>query len=222
MVRMRTIFKDLGLMDYSKVHQSQLECVEQLLTLDDAPEKIFVTEHHSVFTLGRQGKLDALIKSREDILAENIQIIHTERGGDITFHGPGQLVVYPVINLRKRGMSVTQYVHVLEEIMLKTVRDFGVNGNRDRRNRGIWVGDNKIGSIGIRIRHGVSFHGLSLNINLSLDPFTWVQPCGLMGVGVTSMEKELQHEVSMEEVKGHIKQYLYTYLCLEKSDEMHQ
>lgn len=212
---MRTIFNDLGLMEYNKVHESQLKCVEQLLTIEDASEQIFLTEHHSVFTLGRQGKLDALIRSREEIHAENIQIIHTERGGDITFHGPGQLVVYPVINLRKRSMTVSHYVHLLEEIMLKTVGDFGLAANRDERNRGIWVGDCKIGSIGIRIRHGISFHGLSLNVNLSLDPFTWVQPCGLMGVGVTSMQKELQSEIPMENVKVRIKEYLQNYLCLE-------
>lgn len=205
---------DLGLTNYRKVHQMQLQCVEEELTGKSEHESVLITEHQPVFTLGRQGKTDGLIKSRQEITDKKIEIVHTERGGDITYHGPGQLVVYPILNLRNRKMSVSRYVYLLEEIMGKTVSDYNVAACRDKRNRGIWVNGSKLGSIGIRVRRGVSFHGFALNVNVSLLPFTWMNPCGLDGVTVTSLARELGEEVSMDEVKERVKYHVSS--CFDK------
>lgn len=210
-VSMKIAVKDLGVMGYRQAHELQLQCVQnQLAESDD--EQVLLIEHPPVFTLGSSGKQDSLLKSTKDIIGEGAEIVHTERGGDITYHGPGQLVVYPIINLRRRKLSVTTYIEQLEEMMLLTAADVGVVANRDARNRGIWVDDNKIGSVGIRIRHGISFHGLSLNVNLSLEPFRWIRPCGLFGVGVSSLQKELGRAVTMQEVKESMQSHILNIL----------
>lgn len=188
-------------MEYAQAHELQLRCVENMLQKEDDCDQVLMVEHPPVYTLGRLGRIDSILRSREEISAAGIDIVQTERGGDITYHGPGQLVVYPIVNLRRRKLSVTDFVTMLEELMLQSASNSGVQATRDERNRGIWVGDNKIGSIGIRIRHGISFHGLALNVNLSLQPFTWIQPCGLTGVGVSSLEQESGTTVSMATVK---------------------
>lgn len=212
--RMNIKVKDLGVMGYRQAHELQLQCVQDQLAEKDG-EQILLLEHPPVFTLGSSGKQDSLLKSAHDILGRGAEIVHTERGGDITYHGPGQLVVYPIVNLRRRKLSVTSFIEMLEEMMLLTVADAGVSANRDSRNRGIWVGDNKIGSVGIRVRHGISFHGLSLNVNLSLEPFAWIRPCGLFGVGVTSLAKELGRDVAMQEVKENMQRYINNFLSSE-------
>ncbi len=208
-----TELRDLGIMGYQKAHDTQLQCVEKVLHSPDQAEVILITEHPAVFTLGRKGETHAFIRKQDDIVNMGVDIIHTERGGDITYHGPGQLVVYPIINLHRRKLSVTRFIHLLEEVMLNTAADFQVASNRDKRNRGIWVGNNKLGSVGIRVRHGVTFHGLALNINLDLNPFSWIQPCGLSGVGVTSLAHELGNNVNMEAVKERMKGHLADLIC---------
>lgn len=213
--RMSVVVRNLGVMGYEEAHALQLQCVQDQLDTGSCQEQILVTEHPPVFTLGRSGSLDGLLRSRGEIAGSGVHIVHTERGGDITYHGPGQLVVYPIVNLRKRNLSVSAYITLLEEVMVLTAADSGVTAVRDERNRGIWVGDNKIGSVGIRIRHGISFHGLALNVNLSLEPFRWVRPCGLMGVGVSSLQQELGRNISMETVKENMHKHLVTFFCEE-------
>ncbi len=208
-----TELRDLGCMGYREAHATQLQCVEQLLRDPDHAGIILITEHPSVFTLGRKGETSGFILPQKAILDNGADIIHTERGGDITYHGPGQLVVYPIINLYKRKLSVTRFIHLLEDIMLSTAADFEVSAARDERNRGIWVGNNKLGSVGIRVRRGITFHGLALNVNLDLDPFSWIQPCGLTGVGITSLEKERGKPLKLEEIKERMKSYISSFLC---------
>ncbi len=162
---------------------------------------VLILEHPPVFTLGRRAGIENLKASRAFLERKKIPVIPVERGGDITFHGPGQLVVYPIINLTKTGLNVLDYVASLEEIMLRTASDWGIPAKRNPVNRGIWVTGKKLGSVGISIKRGVSFHGFALNVNLSLKPFKWINPCGLQGVGVTSMEKELSHKISMSQVR---------------------
>ncbi|MCG6930630.1 MAG: lipoyl(octanoyl) transferase LipB [Desulfofustis sp.] len=181
---------NLGRMEYPHSHRFQTECVAWRLDDESRPDLFLLTEHPPVFTLGSRGGLDSLTVSREHIERQGLAIVQTERGGDITYHGPGQLVVYPVIHLRLARLSVTAYVDRLEEAMIGCCRDFGISSGRDRRNRGVWVGDNKIGSIGIRVRHGVTFHGLALNVDPSFQHFGWIRPCGLSRVGVTSICRE--------------------------------
>jgi len=163
---------------------------------------VLFLEHHPVFTLGRRGGLDGLMVSESFLEKERITVVHVERGGDITFHGPGQLVVYPIIDLRAAGLGVADYVTALEEVMIRTAADFGVKAEQNPKNRGVWIGNNKLGSIGVAVRRGVSFHGLALNVNTSLTPFSWIHPCGLSGIGMTSLGRELSREVSMSQVRA--------------------
>lgn len=216
---MHTMIRDLGLMAYTGVHRLQLQSVERQLNGGDREEEILITEHPPVYTLGNKGNLAGLLRSRAEIAEQGIEIVRTERGGDITYHGPGQLVVYPIVNLRRRGLSVTAFIAILEQIMVDTAADFGVTAVRDARNRGIWVGDNKIGSIGIRVRHGISFHGLAMNVNPSLEPFSWIRPCGLVGVGVTSLEKELGRGLVLEEVRESMRKHMMISFCSQEEKQ---
>lgn len=205
---MNSFLVDLGTMAYQEAHQFQLDCVNYRLVNEDRPDIFIVTEHPPVFTLGKRGGLDSLTVAREHVTGKGVSIVQTERGGDITYHGPGQLVVYPIVHLRKACLSIKEYVDLLEEAMLATTADFCVKADRDQRNRGIWIGDNKIGSIGIRVRHGVTFHGLALNVSLDFEHFSWIQPCGLSGVGVTSIASESREPVDFSAVKLNIIQQL--------------
>ncbi len=162
---------------------------------------LLLLEHPPVFTLGRRGGLDNLTVPESFLRQKQIEVVHIERGGDITYHGPGQLVGYPIIDLRRRRLSVVAYVGKLEEVMIRTAADFGVNAQVDDRNRGAWVGDRKLGSIGIAVRRGISFHGFALNVNTDLTPFGWVNPCGLQGVGITSLAEEKGRILPMAEVR---------------------
>jgi len=162
---------------------------------------VLILEHPPVFTLGRRAGIENLKASRAFLERKKIPVIPVERGGDITFHGPGQLVVYPIIDLTKTGLNVMDYVASLEEIMLRTASDWGIPAKRNPVNRGIWVTGKKLGSVGISVKRGVCLHGFALNVNLSLKPFKWINPCGLQSVGVTSMEKELSQKISISQVR---------------------
>lgn len=141
-----------------------------------------------------------------------------ERGGYITFHGPGQLVVYFIINLEARRLGVTDFVEALEEIMLRTVRTWGLTAQRNKKNPGIWMGNSKMGSIGIALRKGISFHGLALNVNVDLTPFSWIQPCGLPGVSMTSVKQERGKEIPMDVVRNVVKENFKSVLGLDLND----
>lgn len=136
-----------------------------------------------------------------------IPVIQVERGGNITYHGPGQLVMYPIIDLRVARLTVADYVENLEEVMIRVAGDWGIRAERNPINRGVWVRDNKLGSIGIAIRRGICFHGMAFNVNLSLDTFGWINPCGLQDIGMTSMERELSRKVSMHQVREATKRH---------------
>ena len=176
---------------------------------------VLLLEHPPVFTLGRRGGLENLTVSEDFLNKAGIQVIHVERGGDITFHGPGQIVMYPIIDLRAARLGVIDYVGLLEEVMIRTVSDWGIEAERNPINRGVWVGNNKLGSIGIAIRRGISFHGMALNVNLFLEPFGWINPCGLQNIGMTSMERELSRKLSMDKVREAIKRYVESIFSVE-------
>lgn len=202
-------YVDLGVMDYQEVYDLQIELAEKRITGELETDLFLVVEHPRVFTLGRRGGRENLTVSEAFLEKENVPVVQVERGGNITYHGPGQLVVYPIINLEKAKIAVKDYVGRLEEIMIRLAEGEGVTAVRDPRNHGVWASGMKIGSVGIALRRGVSFHGLALNVNLSLVPFSWINPCGLTGVAMTSIENELGKEVSFDKVKeklaGHIK-----------------
>jgi lipoate-protein ligase B len=188
---------DLGIMDYRKAWAFQLRLVDARKADILSTDVVLLVEHPSVFTLGRRGGAANLKVSRAFLADRGIDVVSVERGGDITYHGPGQVVIYPVVNLRTSGLGVLPFVESLEEMMIRTVADWGIKGERNRMNRGAWVGMKKIGSIGIAVQRSVSFHGLALNVNTDLEPFTWVNPCGLHGVVITSMKQELRTELPM-------------------------
>ncbi len=169
---------------------------------------IMILEHEPVFTIGRNGDKKNLKVSEAFLKGIDVTVVRIERGGDITYHGPGQLVVYPIINLRKAGLSVKHFVFNLEEIMIRIAADWGVSAERNLKNPGVWVKDKKLGSIGITIRRGISFHGFAFNVYLSLEPFNWVNPCGLKGVSMTSMRQELGYELSMDYVRGSVRNHI--------------
>lgn len=197
---------DLGLMDYDEAWKLQTDIVGARNRGELNTDTILVLEHPAVFTLGRRGGAENLLVAEAFLKESGIAVTQVERGGNITYHGPGQLVVYPIIDLEAAKISVVDFVNALEEVMLQTVAVWGIKAGRNSTNHGIWVGNQKLGSIGIALRKGVSFHGLALNVNLDLTPFTWIQPCGLQGVQMTSMAKELSGEISMPEVREVIKE----------------
>jgi lipoate-protein ligase B len=182
---------DLGLADYEKVFRFQQEIVDRKTRQPDTPDVVLVLEHPAVFTLGKRGGRENIVVPESRLRERGISVVQTQRGGNITFHGPGQLVVYPILDLERAGTGVADFVAVLEEAMIKTCADFGVTASRSPVNHGIWVKTSKIGSIGLTVRKGVSFHGLALNIAMDLEPFGWINPCGLKGLAMTSLEKEI-------------------------------
>ncbi len=198
---------DIGMMDYSKAldlqHRLWLKRVEE-----NVPDLLLILEHPHVITLGRRGNQSHLLVSTEILEAMKIPLFHTERGGDVTYHGPGQLIVYPIFNLKDYGYRLIQYVNQLEEIILSVLKDFGVEGARDPSNRGVWVHGDKIASIGVAIKRWVSFHGLALNYATDLKYFDLIHPCGLEGKRMTSMEKILGKKVSRKEL---IKRVLFQF-----------
>jgi lipoate-protein ligase B len=176
---------------------------------------VLLLEHPPVFTLGRRGGLNNLLVSEKFLKNAVIPVIQVERGGDITFHGPGQLVVYPIIRLQKAKLSVVRYVENLEEVMIRTAADWGITAKRNPLNRGVWVKNKKLGSIGIAIRRGICFHGMALNVNTSLEPFRWIAPCGLENTEITSMEIELSGNISITQVRERIKHHLESVFDVE-------
>lgn len=197
-------------MDYKKAwdlqHHLWSKRVEERL-----PDLLLILEHPHVITLGRRGDRSSLLVSTEVLKEKGIALFQVERGGEVTYHGPGQLIGYPILNLKEYGFRVAQYVDELEEIIIRTLRDFGIEGRRDTRNRGVWVQDKKIASIGIAIQRWVSFHGFALNYRTDLRYFDLIYPCGLEGVKMTSMDEILEKEISrgliVERISVHFREF---------------
>jgi len=206
---------NLGLMEYNRACQLQSQLVAAKINGSFSGDIILFLEHPAVFTLGRRGGRDYLLVGESFLEQSGIPVVQVERGGYITFHGPGQLVVYTIIDLEARRLGVTDFVAALEEIMLQTVRTWGLTAQRNSKNPGIWLGRRKMGSIGIALRKGISFHGLSLNVNVDLTPFSWIQPCGLKGVAMTSLKQELGRETPMRLVRQTVKKNFQSVLGLD-------
>jgi lipoate-protein ligase B len=195
------LWLDLDFIDYRKALDLQLQLVNARHDRILETDAVLFLEHPPVFTMGRRGNLESLKVSKSFLESRGIPVIPVERGGDITYHGPGQLVVYPILDLRASGWRVVDFVEALEDVMIRTLMDWGIKAVRDPKNRGVWVGPSKIGSIGIAVRRSISFHGLALNVNTDLEPFKWVHPCGLQGVCMISMKKIIGKEILMEDVR---------------------
>jgi lipoyl(octanoyl) transferase len=173
------LIKWLGCVDY----ESTLRQMQAFTDRRDAStrDEIWFLEHPAVFTLGMAGK-------REHLLAPgDIPVVQTERGGQVTYHGPGQLVVYPLIDLRRANLGVREYVTALEGAVIDYAAVLGITASTRRSAPGVYVGERKLASLGIRVRRGASYHGLALNVDLDLEPFTRINPCGYAGLAMTRL-----------------------------------
>lgn len=192
---------DLGRLGYLAAYKRQVEAVERVLggreREGSAPGEIFVVEHEPVVTVTRRKDAAGhVLATAEMLAAAGIERVETDRGGDVTYHGPGQIVCYPVLDLNRFGFRLHDYMRFLEESVIETLASFGVRGERDADATGVWVRDGsgelaKIAAMGVRVRRWVSFHGLALNVTTDLSHFGVIVPCGLVGRPVTSLERVL-------------------------------
>jgi lipoyl(octanoyl) transferase len=209
--------QDLGVMAYSDAWRLQEEAVEQLAA--GGAETLFIVEHPAVVTLGRRDDSVKNLKTSPQRLERlGVELVHSNRGGDITYHGPGQIVAYPIIRLAKHGFSVSGYVHKLEALVISALAELGIEGQTDPEAIGVWVADSgslaKICAIGVRIRRGISLHGLALNAANDLGGFSHIIPCGLADRGVTSIGKILgDRSPPLAEIKSILIRHLTTGLA---------
>lgn len=209
------LYVEMPLIAYRKAWELQQAVVRAKTEGALRKDVILVLEHPPVYTLGRRGGIENLCVSRARLVEEGIDVVQIERGGDITYHGPGQLVAYPLLDIRRAGLSITDLVSALEEIMVNTAGEFGIRAGRNPLNRGVWIGRAKLGSIGLAVRRGVTFHGMALNINLDLTHFSWIHPCGLKGVGMTSLKAAAGGPIDMHAARGALQKHMQTLLGLE-------
>ena len=209
------VFQDLGVLEYTTALNFQEIARQNKIADRTLPDNIFFVQHPSVFTFGRNGGKENLTVSEDFLKNQDVALVHTDRGGNITYHGPGQAVLYPVVDLEQAKIGVTDFVYGLEEIMGRTAKDFGVSIHRDPRNHGMWKGPRKIGSVGLSIKHGISIHGLALNVSLDLTPFSWINPCGMSGLAMTSLEQELKNQGTSAPLLpiDAVKKTLITHFC---------
>ncbi len=189
----------LGTTGYRETHALQQRL--QLQRREGSGEdSLLLTEHRPVLTLGRSHPEPDLRVSAETIATYGIEIIPTERGGDITYHGPGQLVAYGIVDLKGWEISVLDYVTGLEETVIRVLADWGIQGERQANARGVWVGGRKIASLGINVRRWVTMHGIALNVEPDMSHFDLINPCGMAGVEMTSLSHEMGKQVSISDV----------------------
>lgn len=163
------------------------------------PDTLLLLEHEPVFTLGRNSHQENVLLPEAALRAKGFEVFETGRGGDVTYHGPGQVVGYPILDLKPDRQDVHRYVRDLEEVMIRTCADYDVVAGRIKGSTGCWVGEQKIGAIGVRLSRWVTSHGFAFNVDVDLAPFELIVPCGIRERGVTSLAKLLGHEVTIEE-----------------------
>ena len=202
---MSVLVRDLGRSTYGDVfHAMQTFTDERSASTDD---EIWFTEHEPVFTQGQAGKAEHLV------MPGDIPVVQSDRGGQVTYHGPGQIVGYVLLDLRRNGLTVRDLVSGLERAMMATLQSYGVEGYARPDAPGVYVSGNKIGSLGLRVRRGCSYHGLSLNVQMALEPFSRINPCGLTDVGVTQLS-DLASDVAIDEVCARLLQQLLAAYAL--------
>lgn len=192
----------LGTVDYQAALDLQQTLVEQRKQ-GLIPDHLLLLEHPHVITLGVRSRNDRshVLATPESLAAGGVELFETGRGGDVTYHGPGQLVGYPIIDLKPDRCDVHRYVRDLEDVLIQTVADFGITAGRIEGLTGIWAGQEKLAAIGVRISRWVTSHGFALNVNTDLSRFGLIVPCGITDKGVTSMQRLLGHAIPMAEVE---------------------
>jgi lipoate-protein ligase B len=166
------------------------------------PDTLYLLEHPHVVTKGRNAGDNSLIAGTELLEHRNVTLVETDRGGDVTYHGPGQLVGYPIIELEEGRRDIRRYVSDIEEVLIRALGTFSISARRDTSNRGVWVDDRKIASVGIRISRWVTSHGFALNANTDLSFFSLIVPCGIEGCRMTSIAQEIGSKADMDRVKS--------------------
>jgi len=206
-------FQDLGNAPYQQTWDMQKEMQSQRINnkIDDT---VLLVEHEPVYTFGKNANENHLLQN----YPENVKVFHIERGGDITFHGPGQLVGYPIIDLHNYKMSISWYMCSLEAVIINTLNHYGIAAEHKKGLTGVWVKEEKIAALGVRISRWVTMHGFALNVNTELHYYDGIIPCGIFEYGVTSMKKLLGTAIKMDEVKKLlIKEFNMVFHC--KTDE---
>jgi lipoate-protein ligase B len=177
------------------------------------PDLLLLVEHPPTYTLGRSSSPEHLLIDRATLKAvHGIDVFDIERGGSATYHGPGQLVGYPIIDLKRRGRDVHQFIRLLEEVLMRTLAEFNLSARTSEGLTGVWVADNKIASIGIHVRHWITMHGFALNVAPDLSHFQWIQPCGLDNKVITSMAAQLGYEPDLSVVAAAVTRQ-FAHLC---------
>jgi len=192
---------DAGHMAYAPAVELQRSILERVVT-GDAPSTLVLVEHDPVLTLGANFHEENLLLPADAYRARGIEVARTDRGGDVTYHGPGQLVAYPIFDLAVVGKDLHRWLRTIEQVAIETLATCDLAGTRNPVNTGVWIGNRKICAIGIKVRRWVSMHGLALNCNVDLSPYRLIVPCGIGGdYGVTSISEELGRDVSVAAMK---------------------
>ena len=192
---------DLGLKDYQQSWIFQERLVEKRIC-GQTEDSLILVEHLPVITLGRQGKEEDILASLKFLHQKKISLFHVNRGGRVTFHGPGQLVAYPILDLNPNQKDIYHYMRNLEKVVIRSLDKLGIEGRSISGYTGVWVGKKKIASIGIGVKRWITYHGLSLNVNIDLSYFSLINSCGLNENGMTSLAEILSSEVQMDTVKS--------------------
>lgn len=193
----------LGIVDYDAAWklQGKLMAARQEGEIDDV---LLLLQHNHVYTMGRRASTSHLLVSEEEMREKGIALYYVDRGGDVTYHGPGQITGYPIVDLRKRGLDVHRYIRGLERAIIRALAEFGVAGRQDQEYTGVWVEDEKIAAIGVKVSRGVTMHGFALNVDPALEYFGGIVPCGIEGRGVTSVAKIVGSPVELVRVEDSI------------------
>jgi len=197
---------NLGEVDYQRTWQKMQDFTDTRLA--DTADELWFLQHPPVYTLGKNGKAEHVLNSGD------IPVINSDRGGQVTYHGPGQIVVYTLLDLNRLKIGVRQLVTVLEKSVIDLLVDYGVESSARRDAPGVYVNDAKIAALGLRVRKGCSFHGLALNVDMNLEPFSRINPCGYEGLKVTQL-KSLVTDIDIENVTGDLQQVLLKNLNYE-------
>ena len=208
------LVRHLGRVPYAEGLQIQ----EQLVAERQAGrivDVLLLLEHEPVFTMGRNARAENVLLSSEALRSRGFEIVETGRGGDVTYHGPGQVVGYPILELPTDRRDVHRYVRDLEEVMIRACADYGVTAGRIKGMTGTWVGTEKVGAIGVRIARWVTSHGFALNVTNDLAPFALIVPCGIRGLGVTSLSRLLGREVAVDEAAARLAEHVAAVFGLE-------
>ena len=189
-------FQDLGSAPYQQTWDMQKKIQSQRIN-NEIDDTVLLVEHEPVYTFGKNANENHLLQN----YPEDVKVFHIERGGDITFHGPGQLVGYPIIDLHNYKMSISWYMRSLEAVIINTLNHYGIAAEHKKGLTGVWVKEEKIAALGVRISRWVTMHGFALNVNTELHYYDGIIPCGIFEYGVTSMKKLLGTAIKMDEVK---------------------